>query len=89
MASAPGRTRKETAVFSIGCAGPSGFTLIELIVVVLVLGAAMALVGLRLGTFNFWREEAFIRKISETITFLHHQAVVEALHDEQADQRAA
>lgn len=35
------------------------------------------LVGVRLGTFTFWREEAFIRRLSETISFLHHQAVVD------------
>jgi len=54
-----------------------GFTLIELAIVITVIGVAMALVGIRLGTFTFWREEGFIRRLSETITFLHHQAVVD------------
>jgi prepilin-type N-terminal cleavage/methylation domain-containing protein len=54
-----------------------GFTLIELLMVVAIIGIVMSLVGLRMGTFTFWREEGFIRRLSETIIFLHHQAVVD------------
>jgi len=53
------------------------FTLIELVVVITVLGVALSLLGLRTGGFSFWNEEAFIRRLSETITFLHYQAVAE------------
>ena len=54
-----------------------GFTLLELIVVVLIIGVASTLMALRLGTFTFWEHEGFIRKLSETIAFLHHHAVVD------------
>ncbi len=59
-----------------GC-GAGGFTLIELIIVIMIFGIIATLVGTRLGTFTFWREEAFIRRLAETIDFLHHQAVVD------------
>jgi prepilin-type N-terminal cleavage/methylation domain-containing protein len=54
-----------------------GFTLIELVVAIMILGLVYALVGSRTGTFAFWQEEAFLRKLSETIQFLHHQAVLD------------
>ena len=57
--------------------GNTGFTLLELIVVVLIIGVASTLMALRLGTFTFWEHEGFIRKLSETIAFLHHHAVVD------------
>jgi prepilin-type N-terminal cleavage/methylation domain-containing protein len=53
------------------------FTLIELVVVIAILGIVMTVVGLRLGVFSFWNEETFIRRLSETIVFLHHQAVAD------------
>jgi hypothetical protein len=34
-------------------------------------------VGSKLGIANFWKEEAFLRKLRETITFLHQQAGVD------------
>lgn len=55
----------------------SGFTLIELIVVILLLSAIVTIVGLRTGSFTHWKEQAFIRKLTETIVFLHHQAVAD------------
>lgn len=53
------------------------FTLIELVVVIALLGLILTLVGFRSGTFSFWREEGFIRRLSEVVTFLHHQAVAD------------
>lgn len=35
------------------------------------------MVGIRSGSFDFWKEEGFVRRISETITFLHHQAIAD------------
>jgi hypothetical protein len=37
----------------------------------------MLLVGFSTGTFAFWRQEAFLRRLSETIVFLHHRAVAD------------
>lgn len=54
-----------------------GFTLIELVVVILLIGAIATIVGLRTGSFTHWKEQGFIRKLSETIIFLHHQAVAD------------
>ena len=53
------------------------FTLIELVVVLLLLGVAFAVVAVRTGSFSYWREEGFIRQLSETIVFLHHQAITD------------
>lgn len=54
-----------------------GFTLIELVIVFALMGAIILVVGSRSGTFGFWKDEAFLRRLTETITFLHHQAVVD------------
>lgn len=54
-----------------------GFTLIELILVIVLIGIIFMLAGFRTGTFSFWREEGFLRKLSETIQFLHYQAVTD------------
>ncbi len=54
-----------------------GFTLIELVIVLGVIGALMMVVGVRTNTFGFWRDESFVRKLNETIVFLHHQAVTD------------
>ncbi|RMD86381.1 MAG: prepilin-type N-terminal cleavage/methylation domain-containing protein [Candidatus Dadabacteria bacterium] len=55
----------------------AGFTLIELSLVILIIGAVLALVGVRTHTFYFWKEEGFLRSLSETIEFLHYQAVMD------------
>ncbi|MBN8550948.1 MAG: prepilin-type N-terminal cleavage/methylation domain-containing protein [Deltaproteobacteria bacterium] len=55
----------------------SAFTLIELVVVIIIIGLVFGVVGLRSGSFDFWKDEGFVRRLSETITFLHHQAVVD------------
>ena len=55
----------------------SGFTLIELAVVIMIIGIALGLVAIRTGTFAYLKEEAFIRQFSETLVFLHHQAMAD------------
>lgn len=55
----------------------AGFTLIELAIVVLIIGGLGALVAARTNTFSYWKEEGYIRNLSETINFLHYQAVVD------------
>lgn len=57
-----------------------GFTLIELIIVVSVIGAIYGLIAFRPGARLYWEREAFLRKITETITFLHHRAVADGVH---------
>jgi prepilin-type N-terminal cleavage/methylation domain-containing protein len=56
-----------------------GLTLIELLVTLIIIAVSFVLVGSRLGIANYWSEEAFLRKIRETITFLHQQAVVDQI----------
>jgi len=51
--------------------------LIELILVITVMGLIMGLVSLRLGAFNFWKEEAALRRMAETMVLLHNQAVMD------------
>lgn len=55
----------------------AAFTLIELILVVAIIGVLISLLTLRSSSYSFWQEEAFLRKLSETIVFLHHQAIVD------------
>lgn len=57
-----------------------GLTLIELVVVLALIGLLTSFAAWRLGNFNFWREESFIRKFSETVVFLHHQAVFDQMY---------
>ena len=54
-----------------------GLTLIELIVTITIIAITFMLLGSRLGISAFWNEESFLRKLRETITFLHQQAVVD------------
>ncbi len=55
----------------------SGFTLLEIAVVISLLIIVTTLVGSRIGTFEFINERGFIRKLSETISFLHFQSVAD------------
>ncbi len=53
----------------------SAFTLIELVVVISIIGIAASIMVIRTGTYDFWQEESFLRRFSETMQFLFHQAV--------------
>lgn len=55
----------------------AGLTLIEIVVTLVIIALAFALVGSRLGISNYWKQEAFLRKLRETISFLYQQAVVD------------
>lgn len=56
-----------------------GFTLLELVLVIAIVGLLSSLIVVRLGTFQRWQEEGFLRRFTETIQFLHHQAVVDGV----------
>lgn len=55
----------------------SGLTLIELVVMILIISVVATLVGVRVGTFRGWEQQGFLRRFSETVVFLHHQAVTD------------
>ena len=57
-----------------------GFTLIELVIVITIIGAVYALISFRPGSRLYWERESFLRKVTETITFLHHRAVADGVH---------
>ena len=54
-----------------------GFTLIELVLVITIMGLMVGIVSVRLSDMNFWKEEAALKKLSETIVFLNNQAVMD------------
>jgi prepilin-type N-terminal cleavage/methylation domain-containing protein len=63
------------------CAVPhqrgGGFTLIELVLVIVVVGLSMGLLSVRLGAVDFWREQSTLRKLTETIVLLNNQAILD------------
>jgi prepilin-type N-terminal cleavage/methylation domain-containing protein len=54
-----------------------GFTLIELVVVIAIISIVTVLVVVRSGSLDFWREQSYVRRLSDMIVFLHHQAVAD------------
>jgi prepilin-type N-terminal cleavage/methylation domain-containing protein len=52
-----------------------GFTLIELVLVMVLVALLFSLVGVQNGSFTFWREEGFIRKFQEQLRFIYTQSV--------------
>lgn len=54
-----------------------GFTLIELVIVVAIVGIALSLLVVRGGNTAYWQQEGFIRRLSELAVFLHYQAIVD------------
>ena len=68
MREASSRTRTHTE---------RGFTLVELIIVILIIGSAATIVTVRLGALNFWKEESELRKLCDTIALLNSQAVMD------------
>jgi len=54
-----------------------GFTLIELILVIAIVGLTIGLLTVRLGAIDFWREQTSIRRLTEAITVLNNQAVLD------------
>jgi prepilin-type N-terminal cleavage/methylation domain-containing protein len=54
-----------------------GFTMIELVLVVAIMGLMIGIFSVRLSDINFWKEEAALRKLSELVLFLNNQAVMD------------
>lgn len=54
-----------------------GFTLLELVLVIVIIGLAAGLFVVRLGVLDFWKERTALRKLSETIVLLNNQAVMD------------
>ena len=65
------------AYFSKARPRASGFTVLELVVVLVIIGIATAIVGSRTGAFNFWKEETQVQQLRETIEFLYSQSTVD------------
>lgn len=55
----------------------AGFTLIELILVIVIVSIATALLTVRLGAFDSWKEQPTLNKLKETIVLLNNQAVID------------
>ncbi len=55
----------------------AGFTLVELVVVLVIIGLAFGVIIPKTGPFAYWRQEGFLRELSDTLTFLHQQAVAD------------
>lgn len=54
-----------------------GFTLLELIIVIVIFAVVATLIGVRTGSFSFFSQEGTLRRLSETISFLHYQALAD------------
>ena len=57
--------------------GRGGFTIVELILVIVIVGLATGLIAVRTGTLDSWREQTALRKLTETIVLLNNQAVMD------------
>lgn len=54
-----------------------GLTLVEIVLVIAVLGLLYAVSTQGGGSIAFWKQKSGLRKLTETISFLHHQAVAD------------
>lgn len=57
-----------------------GFTIIELVVVIGIMGALAVVLLLRSDTYAYWEEQGAVRRLRETITFLFYQATIDGEH---------
>jgi len=58
----------------------SAFTLLEVAVVILILGVVYATLIPHFPSVEYWKEEDMLKKLSETISFLHRQAVNDGVY---------
>lgn len=54
-----------------------GFTLIELVLVVAIIGLMIGIFTVRISDVNYWKEEAALKKLSDLVAFLNNQAVMD------------
>ncbi len=54
-----------------------GFTLIELVLVITIMGLMIGIFSVRLSDINFWKEEAALRKLRDLIVYLNNAAVMD------------
>ncbi len=57
-----------------------GFTLIELVLVIIIIGALFLIVGRGTGSFAYWKEETFLQELRELSTFLFSQSAADQTH---------
>ena len=55
----------------------AGFTLIELVLVVAIVGLMMGIFVVKLSDVNYWKEEAALKKLGELVIFLNNQSVMD------------
>ena len=46
-------------------------------VAIFIFAIIVAIIGIRTGSFSFFNEEGLLRRLSETISFLHYQALAD------------
>jgi hypothetical protein len=49
----------------------------ELVLVIVIVGLMLSVMVVRLGTFDFWKEQSAVRRLSELVVFLNNQAVMD------------
>ncbi len=49
----------------------------ELVLVIVIVGLTLGVMVVRLGTFDFWKEQSTVRRLSELVVFLNNQAVMD------------
>lgn len=57
-----------------------GFTLIELVLVIIIIGTLFLIVGRGTGSFTYWKEETFLQELRELSTFLFSQSAADQTH---------
>ncbi len=57
-----------------------GFTIIELVIVIAIIGISAGIIALRMGTIDYWREEAATRRLKEVLGLLYYQAITDQVY---------